>query len=71
VVSVNDDRRMSISAGAQEHLAKPCPSAVMTAAMARLARRKTDNDQTTLLKKTNPIAAHPTKMPQTKTIRSA
>jgi PAS domain S-box-containing protein len=42
VVSVNDDRRQSIAAGAQEHLAKPCPSAVLTAAMARLARRKAD-----------------------------
>jgi PAS domain S-box-containing protein len=39
VVSVDDDRRRSISAGAQEHLAKPCPSAVLTAAIARLARR--------------------------------
>jgi PAS domain S-box-containing protein len=40
VVSVDDDRRKSISSGAQEHLAKPCPSAVLTAAMARLARRQ-------------------------------
>lgn len=39
VVSIDDDRRRSISAGAQEHLAKPCPSAVLTAAMARLVRR--------------------------------
>jgi PAS domain S-box-containing protein len=40
VVSIDDDRRRSISAGAQEHLAKPCPSAVLTAAIARLIRRK-------------------------------
>lgn len=39
VVSIDDDRRRSISAGAQEHLAKPCPSAVLTAAIARLVRR--------------------------------
>jgi PAS domain S-box-containing protein len=45
VVSVDDDRRKSISAGAQEHLAKPCPSAVLTAAMARLARRQDNNSQ--------------------------
>jgi CheY-like chemotaxis protein len=43
VVSIDDDRRRSISAGAQEHLAKPCPSAVLTAAIARLIRR---NDKT-------------------------
>jgi PAS domain S-box-containing protein len=42
VVSVDDDRRRSIAAGAQEHLAKPCPSAVLTAAIARLARRTSD-----------------------------
>jgi CheY-like chemotaxis protein len=42
VVSVDDDRRRSISAGAQEHLAKPCPSAVLTAAIARLVRRTQD-----------------------------
>jgi PAS domain S-box-containing protein len=42
VVSIDDDRRRSISAGAQEHLAKPCPSAVLTAAIARLARRAND-----------------------------
>lgn len=42
IVSVDDDRRKSIASGAQEHLAKPCPSAVLTAAMARLARRKAD-----------------------------
>jgi PAS domain S-box-containing protein len=42
VVSIDDDRRRSISAGAQEHLAKPCPSAVLTAAIARLARRGAD-----------------------------
>jgi PAS domain S-box-containing protein len=42
VVSIDDDRRRSISAGAQEHLAKPCPSAVLTAAIARLTRRGVD-----------------------------
>ena len=46
IVSVDDDRRASISAGAQEHLAKPCPAAVLTAAMARLARRKNDGHMT-------------------------
>jgi PAS domain S-box-containing protein len=45
VVSVDDDRRKSISAGAQEHLAKPCPSAVLSAAMARLARRQDNKSQ--------------------------
>jgi PAS domain S-box-containing protein len=44
VVSVDDDRRKSISAGAQEHLAKPCPSAVLAAAIARLARRADHTD---------------------------
>jgi CheY-like chemotaxis protein len=43
VVSIDDDRRRSISAGAQEHLAKPCPSAVLTAAIARLTRRGADS----------------------------
>jgi PAS domain S-box-containing protein len=38
VVSIDDDRRKSISLGAQEHLAKPCPSAILTAAIARWAR---------------------------------
>jgi PAS domain S-box-containing protein len=47
VVSVDDDRRKSISSGAQEHLAKPCPSAVLTAAMARLARRQQQQADTT------------------------
>jgi PAS domain S-box-containing protein len=50
VVSVDDDRRKSISAGAQEHLAKPCPSAVLTAAMARLARRQDSKTQLNELK---------------------
>jgi PAS domain S-box-containing protein len=44
VVSIEDDRRRSISAGAQEHLAKPCPSAVLTAAIARLVRREDAKD---------------------------
>jgi PAS domain S-box-containing protein len=36
-VSINDDRRAALNAGASEHLAKPCPSASLAAAMLRLA----------------------------------
>ncbi len=73
IVSVDDDRRKSISAGAQEHLAKPCPSAVLTAAMARLARRhdtpSTQNDA--VLASSDKTEAHDQMMLGIKTKRSA
>jgi PAS domain S-box-containing protein len=71
VVSVNDDRRQSIAAGAQEHLAKPCPGAVLTAAMARLARRKTDSAQTEHSKTTKKDEAQNQIVPALPTQRSA
>jgi signal transduction histidine kinase/ActR/RegA family two-component response regulator len=39
VVSVEDDRRPSILAGAREHLTKPCSTAQLAAAIARFASR--------------------------------
>jgi PAS domain S-box-containing protein len=55
IVSIDDDRRKSMSLGAQEHLAKPCPSAILTAAIARLARQ----------------SDYPSSGPTSKTTRSA
>jgi PAS domain S-box-containing protein len=69
VVSVDDDRRKSISSGAQEHLAKPCPSAVLTAAMARLARRQPL--QEAILASLQKTEAQNQTMPSVKTKRSA
>jgi PAS domain S-box-containing protein len=69
VVSVDDDRRKSMSSGAQEHLAKPCPSAVLTAAMARLARRRTDQGGTTIFQQET--EAQDQLMPNANTKRSA
>ncbi|MEN9874945.1 MAG: hypothetical protein RL186_1842, partial [Pseudomonadota bacterium] len=44
VVSINDDRRKAIAAGAQEHLSKPCPAAILTSAIARLAQKRSGPD---------------------------
>jgi PAS domain S-box-containing protein len=73
VVSVDDDRRKSISSGAQEHLAKPCPSAVLTAAMARLARRQDSKAQLNGLNNNNTTQTevHDQMTLGTKTQRSA
>jgi PAS domain S-box-containing protein len=73
VVSVDDDRRKSISAGAQEHLAKPCPSAVLTAAIARLARSQHNKLKTpgTLVGVASKTKANDLGLPTTNTKRSA
>lgn len=42
VVSSHDDRRQSIAAGAQDHMVKPCPPAILAAAVARQIRTTAD-----------------------------
>jgi CheY-like chemotaxis protein len=55
VISIDDDRRHSIQAGARDHLVKPCSTADIAAAVARVAPRSQTGAATSTRNKKNQL----------------